>query len=207
MKKQVTAWVCRFTGKTFLDRDEFREHLLRRRRKMTYARCHKRIVRSALIRASQISSIDELQDWLTSGDFALALARLRDPKAIINLSFVKIINHGVGEVSNSHSAPFDKPTNWLRKPDLPTSYPGISCRLSFRGNAKSSGSTTFWNMTDALREIGIHAGTGGGGGNDTYSYDCTIWADAFPKLFDRLLADHVGNLMGIAASDFSVEAV
>jgi len=207
MKKQETAWVCRFTGKTFLDRDEFREHLLRRRWQVTYARRRKRIVREALIRASQISSIDELQDWLTSAEFALALARLRDPKATINLSFVKITNHRVGEVSNSHSAPFGKPTNWSRKSDLPTSYPGIVCTISFRENAKCSGSTTFWDMTDALREIGIHTGTGGVGANDTYSYYCTIWADAFPKLFDRLLADYVGNLIGIAASDFSVEAV
>lgn len=207
MRKQVTAWVCRFTGKTFLDREEFREHLLRQRKQMTYSRCHQRIVREARAHASQISSIDELQSWLISGEFALAMARLRDPKATINLSSVTISNYHTGDVSNSHSAPFGKPTNWSRKRDLPTSYPGISCRFSFQGRIKADFPCSSWSMTDSLREIGIHTGTGGGGGNDTYSYDCTIWADAFPKLFDRLLAEKVGYQVGIDISNLSVEAV
>ena len=173
---------------------------------MNYSRKRERIIAAAQRQALQISSLDELERWLNNGDFILALARLKSPKAKSTLGNFRFSNYYAHDCSNSHSAPHGKPTNWPRADGLPKSYPGISCRISFTGKIIHNSGHDSWIVSDTLKEIGIYTGTGGSSGNDIYTYDCTIWAEHFPKLFEYELAKSVGVKLGIPASSFRVEA-
>jgi hypothetical protein len=105
-------------------------------------------------------------------------------------------------VSNSHSAPRGKHTNFYAHAGLPTSYPGWSGRAWARfANGKLEGfSSCQFNNT------GLHPGSGGYGGYDgpwqkissrhyahnyfvfkelqIYSWDCKIFAEDFPDIVD-----------------------
>jgi hypothetical protein len=89
------------------------------------------------------------------------------------------------KVSNSHSAPFGKPTNWGNKSThVATGYPGWSGRI-WVGISKSYPTNGMHhNPSNPLRRIGIHTGTGGGG-----TYDLpTFLADKLAP--DRNLRDY-----------------
>lgn len=113
-------------------------------------------------------------------------------------------------VSNSHNAPFGERTNFTRDPKLPTGYPGWTGRVWVRyDHAERNGFGS-----DPLRGTGLHTGTGGFGSYDglwkqlhsmihnsrsrfwpdvnayskvepqIYSWDCRIFAQDFPELYD-----------------------
>jgi hypothetical protein len=208
MRRQQTVWVCRKSGQVFLRREKFREHLLSLRTSQQHEHRRARIIAAGDAFAAQCSSIAELEDWLNNSSFFLDFARLTDPAAKSTLADFKFSDIYTGDCSNSHSAPRGLSTNWWgRGPTgeagVPRSYPGISCNIHFKGEIKSK---EHWSCraTDALKAIGICTGTGGGGGNNTYRYGCTIWAQHFPKLYRNLIARDVARQLGFDTSAITV---
>jgi hypothetical protein len=101
------------------------------------------------------------------------------------------------QVSNSHSAPRGKKTNWCGSKDkegIPHHYPGWQGRISFQtSHDLGFGSDTF-------RGTGIHTGTGGGGTNNTYSYECKMFAEDWPGLAAALSHEMLVDDVSITGS-------
>ena len=120
-------------------------------------------------------------------------------------------------VSNSHSAPVGKPTNFGARPGLPTSYPGWSGRtwIRYAKNPIERGS-------DPLIRTCLHTGTGGFGSYNgpwsllhnqifiarrkynyispteynelmpvCYSWDCRVFAEDFPEILELYRTESV----------------
>ena len=207
MRRQQTVWVCRKSGQVFLDREEFREHLLSLRSSQQHEHRRARIIAAGDAFAAQCSSIAELEAWLNSSSFFLDFARLNDPDANSTLTDFSFSDIHTGNCSNSHSAPRGRSTNWWGRGEageegVPRSYPGISCNIHFKCEIKSK---DHWGCraTDFLKVIGIHTGTGGGG-PEGYRYGCTIWAQHFPKLYLNLFAQKVAGRLGFDTSSMTV---
>jgi len=204
MRRNQTVWVCRKTGSRFLERKDFAEHLLALRTRLSYDRRRAQAIDAGLAFAKGCGSITELENWLNNSDFFLRFARLHDPAARSTLGKFKFERISAGDCRNSHSAPRGLPTNWGGGNEgIPRHYPGISCDIRFSGKIISK-SCIGERGTDYLEEIGICTGTGGGGG-ESYRYECTIWAQEFPKLFDNLLVKQIANELGINSNRIETE--
>lgn len=110
-------------------------------------------------------------------DTAMSEVLLRKPSKfeITEVVFSGIYHH---KVSNSHSAPKGKPTNWYRDSEKPLYYRGISGRLNISYTNRSQ--KHYW-VSDIL-ELGlIHIGTGG-----SREYDFRIYYDDYPDLMEPL---------------------
>lgn len=206
MRRQQTVWVCRKTGMTFLEREEFKEHLLARHSKQRYEYRRSRIISAADAFAADCRTIGELETWLNTGSFFLDFARLNDPSANSTLANFRFTDIWVGDCSNSHSAPRGLPMNFgsRDKSGLPRNYPGISCNIRFSGSIKTT-QPYGCRATDFMAAIGICTGTGGGG-DSAYRYGCTIWAQHFPKLFRNLTAQSAAKSLGLEAASINVSA-
>lgn len=193
----VQAFQCDHTGKLFpLDKKEkYQEHL----RKLAYERSKKIIEKRNCDRvSSQIakirSSCKSLQDICDAIILNPTLfyengcIRGRDKKEAnwrkFMITSIEMKMTFSPECSNSHGAPFGKPTNWGRNPDLPTGFPGYTGRLNFRFNQE----TPFFTSR-LFEDIGMYCGSGGGSfdmvdGTREYYYGCdfTIWFDDWPGL-------------------------
>lgn len=203
MRRQQTIWVCRKTGRVFLDRAEFQQHLLARRETQQYERRCSRIIAYADTFAANCGTIGDLETWLNTGSFSLDFPRLNDRSAGSTLTGFRFSDIRAGNCSNSHCAPRGLDMNWGNyKSDVPRAYPGISCNIHFSGEIK--GAALFGcRAMDFLEVIGIHTGTGGGGPKG-YRYGCTIWAQHFPKLYLNLFAQKVAGRLGFDTSSMTV---
>jgi len=203
MRRQQTVWVCRKSGRVFLDRAEFQEHLLARRETQQHERRRNGIITAADTFAANCGTIGELETWLNTGSFFLDFARLRDRSAKSTLTGFRFSDIHAGNCNNYHSAPRGLDTNWGNyRSDVPHTYPGISCNIHFSGEVK--GTSPFGcRATDFLKAIGICTGTGGGG-PEGYRYGCTIWAQHFPKLYLNLFAQKVAGRLGFDTSSMTV---
>ena len=201
MRRQQTVWVCRASGTVFLEREEFRKHLLARRAKQHYASRRARIIAAADAFAAECETIEQLESWLNTSSFFLDIARLTDPDAAPTLAKFRFIDIRAGNPRNSHSAPRGLSANWNRNPGLPLYYPGIDCVINFTGSIADGPFNDRAN--DFLGAIGIRTGTGGGG-PDGYRYSCIIWAQHFPKLYRNLIARDVARQLGFDTSAITV---
>lgn len=201
MRRQQTVWVCRVSGTVFLDREEFREHLLARRAKQHYASRRARIIAAADAFAAECETIEQLENWLNTSSFFLDMARLTDRDAAPTLANFRFRDIRAGNPRNSHSAPRGLAKNWNRNPGLPLYYPGIDCIINFTGSIANGQFNDL--VTDFLGQIGIRTGTGGGG-PEAYRYSCIIWAQHFPKLYRNLIARDVARQLGFNTSAMTV---
>lgn len=199
MRRQTTIWICRFTGSRFFDRESFMEHLLELRTTRNYKFKMNRIKADASAVASRLSSIAELQDWLGNSSYIRDLACLINPAAEVTCKDFVFSAIRVGEACNSHSAPAGKKTNWGGyDASIPRTYPGIECRINFRGDVKRGNFYGTCSVNSILSSIGIHTGTGGSDREpDTYQYSCTIWAQHFPALYRSLMLSAIAKDLGL----------
>jgi hypothetical protein len=89
-------------------------------------------------------------------------------------------------VSNSHSAPRGKKTNWCGSRDkdgIPNHYPGWQGRIAFQLSHNVGFSS------DIFKRTGIHTGSGGGGSNNIYGYECKMFVDDWPGLASLVAHD------------------
>jgi hypothetical protein len=105
--------------------------------------------------------------------------------------FVKLLRLDVSfnkRVSNSHSAPQNKPSNFSREDNKPTSYPGWYGRIWYILSKEPKGFSS-----NSLNETYLHSGTGGYGlynlpdytkedKDYPLSYDVKIFLDDFPEI-------------------------
>lgn len=108
-----------------------------------------------------------------------------------------------GDVSNSHSAPIGKKTNWCGRDNGPTSYPGFQGRIrgKWLKNGRNMENKVVDSITDALDDswargiAGVNTGTGGGSNKD-FEYELKIFLADFPKLqaaYDKFQELEIAN--------------
>lgn len=86
------------------------------------------------------------------------------------------------QVSNSHVCPEKGTTNWCgHHADLPKSYPGWKGQINGRLLRPPAGNGSY-PCNVALNMVGLLTGTGGGG-NDEWGYDVSIFAEDWPGLW------------------------
>lgn len=193
MRRRVELHICRFTGGRFLERDDFRIHLLELRRHKRIARQKARLTEKVKEFALRCETLAELQDWLNTSTYIEDRARITCPSARSTARDFLFTNVRAGAVGNSHCAPPGKTTNWGGYKDAPRSYPGISCNIHYKGELRTA-ETFHLRLNDILQSFGIYTGTGGGG-EDSFRYDCTIWEEQFPVLYRKfILAEIAADL-------------
>jgi hypothetical protein len=105
--------------------------------------------------------------------------------------------------SNSHSAPVGKPENWNRFKDVPLGYPGWHGRL--KGSLKRLSAHNYsYPYNSCYKFIGLNTGSGGGG-NESHSYDVTIFLDDWPGLGSQFQVEEA--IREKAAEDARLEAI
>ena len=85
----------------------------------------------------------------------------RDGKTPATVAYLKFSGKYDTMVRNTHNSPIGEPTNWARKPELPTFYPGFRGRMWIIYSRDPDGFGS-----DYLSNTGLNGGTGGYG---TYS--------------------------------------
>jgi uncharacterized C2H2 Zn-finger protein len=86
-------------------------------------------------------------------------------------------------VSNSHSCPRGEVTNWGRREEKPSGYPGYTGRIEY----ETSHDIGFGS--EVVRGLGIHTGTGGGGGKNRYGFDVKFFDADWPGLVSARTMD------------------
>lgn len=206
---KVQVYKCRFTGKLFenKDRTKYILHLKTLRKAKQKARLYARILNEfntwLIKERSEIYELEDIIPWFMKNqkyimDAANAISFSDDNKYQRGFhpdDEFKNINLNVKyspTVSNSHQCPDNGMTNWCAKDKGPISYPGWSgriCGVLIRP-AKHNWS---YPASDALNLVGIKTGSGGGG-NDNWAYDISIFVDDWTGLRGILI---INKLKGI----------
>ena len=195
-----TAFECPWTGKLFGDKRGYVAHL----KALRADRIHRQIRLKRMERLKDElwtrSDFDSVISWIELHPEVLFDAVMdrghegwADRRAHLRSDFwIKITYLKVqysDSVSNSHSAPHGKQTNWGGdKKDVPRGYPGWSGHIEFQlSHDLSFGS-------DILKTLRIHTGSGGGTSGQRYGYGVTFWADDWPGMnMMRALTDGSEN--------------
>lgn len=91
--------------------------------------------------------------------------------------------------SNSHQCPHTGVQNWSRRDDLPKHYPGYTGRIKLMYN-RNPGDGIGNDIARCLQQMGVHTGSGGGGGRthpyygrmEVRSYEVTLFLDDWEGL-------------------------
>jgi hypothetical protein len=183
---KVEAWMVQQTGELFLHKADYQRRLRELARQRAEQRRIDALVRGVddwIAEGQKCSSFDEIIQWLVA-EFPGGLAHLpalapfgrrrgAAPFRLLKVSFERM--RWSDRCSNTHAAPKGKPTNWGSKPDLPTGYPG------WTGNIHLSCEGDTWRLSDMLKRVGIHTGSGGGA-NHSLRYGVTLFAEEWPSL-------------------------
>lgn len=190
--KVVTAFQCPWTKKVFSSKKYYIKHLIDLRR----TRIHRRIVNRRMDRAlSDLNAQPSFQDvieWIERNCwYFLAKAKQNNnwsdkgfptPEEFwIRITYLEV--HHSNNVSNSHSAPRGKPTNWGRKDsNIPFGYSGWEGRIEYCISHQLPGVFS----SDLLSSTGIHTGSGGSScGNNYYGYSVIFWDEDWTGLLDE----------------------
>ena len=201
---QVTAWQCPKTGKLFLTKGRYLNHLKKKAR-MNLAEKNLGALRQQITDAIDgirlVSSGQELCDYIAKHQREFYLSSvlkyygkaagdrlLRAMKAEEDIQFPKIIkitiNTRYKQVSNSHSCPVGGVQNFMRESDKPTFYMGWDGRIVLKysdPHIRYDGKKYDVRMTDMLDATVLNFGSGGGG-SGAYSYDLRIFEADFPNM-------------------------
>ena len=201
---RIQARQCPFTRAVFLeeDRDRYIEHLRSLREDMREKREQKRASQAWETWFEQermkVTDIAELAPWFLKNQRFIMKAynAINDPlhdgyKFYPGDEFTQLSIGGQfsPSCSNTHCCPHNGVTNWGgRTPGAPRGYPGFRGRVSgvlTRKRYKSS-----YPASDLLGFVGIHTGTGGGG-NESWSYDVTVFEADWPAITQGVLVDKI----------------
>jgi len=211
---KVIARRCRFTNKLFDidDRDEFKAHLIKLRKKQSITRFEKRLKINFKHYKKELSQQPTLYH---------ALKYLIDHQVEIVQSYIAKTNAGVlfdddklpipscelfdsisinrirydKRTSNSHSAPIGRSRNFARKSNVRQGYPAINGHISFTVSDdfykyKCSNRNNF-SYSGLLSELGFHTGSGGSANGTKYGYGVTIWIEDFTHMYQQLIRERV----------------
>lgn len=209
---QILAWRSDADGKLFEDKAKYIKHLKKLARERITT---KKIVKSENLwydfntSMGQVSNISELEQFISDNWDQFFINGIKNnmwrsdySPTKHELVSVKFWNIGWNEyASNSHRCPRNGVRNFMREHDKPTSYPGWECRIQFevmteqythrkkQYHRQGYGSDYFANSV-------VSIGGGGGGtsnGVQKYQYDCVLWADDFPVMYQNHLKSKVWN--------------
>lgn len=193
---RVQVYKCRFTGKIFELKD---------RRKYI---AHLKKVRADLVEERRIIQIrSTFGDWLANEKKNILFPQdipewfLKNQRTIMDSvnarsnftrsgdkfypsdEFTKFKLESLTfskQCSNTHACPKNGVLNWSREPDKPMGYPGWTGRA--RGTLKRDKKhMNSYPYSAALNSVGIYTHTGGGG-NENWGYDISIFLDDWPGL-------------------------
>lgn len=204
---QILVWKCPSTGKLFEDKDKYKKHLAKvakERRVRRHLEIEDAIERAwwAEVQNTEMD-LEQLQKFIIENQMKFwagastaewewsNVGKVRHKGVLMPIpelvEFTKFNLRWSDHVSNSHCAPFNGVTNWGRERGKPTGYPGWNGRVEWRikwpkeFDGHYPGSDLFSGS-----HVGIHTGTGGGGGmkdgHQSFGYDVTIFAEDWPGL-------------------------
>ena len=200
---QVQAWQCPHTGRLWAleDKVQYQQHL----RELASGRRHQRRITEIRENANgylqetlwDCRDVKEIAQWfLDHGEWLTAYHQARNtwgnPRRKpwqIKFTSMEITGKWHESVSNSHTAPLGKPTNWHRLFELPRGYPGFtgSIRFTLENTERCPG---FHSDLFA----GLRVNTGSGGGVSPSQYELNLFDDDWPglvmqRVFDTLASD------------------
>jgi uncharacterized C2H2 Zn-finger protein len=194
----VTAFQCPWTKKLWTSKKRYIQHL----QKLRETRIHSRIVHNRLKKAqidlNNQNSFGDIIEWIERNSwFFLAKAKQSNvwskekwpaPEDFwIRITYLDIRHSN--NVSNTHSAPKGKASNWGRRdPNLPTGYPGWEGRIEYQMSHSLPGFSS-----DLLRGTGIYTGSGGGTSNNRYGYSVIFWDEDWPGMMDQTVFNILAN--------------
>ncbi len=192
--KQAKAYVCPWTNELFATKRSYVGHL----KKLRTERMHRR--------AKYLRLQRKLQELWNQPDFKSVVKHIHDnPELFWELGkrsgwasdnkkwdsirdeftiTIKYLDVAYSDnISNSHSCPHNGKTNWGGREvgkdgvPVPRGYPGFGGRITYKLSHDTRGFGS-----DVTKGTRIHTGTGGGGGDLTYSYDVKFFLDDWPGL-------------------------
>lgn len=190
---QILVWECPETHKFFKTKRKYLSHLktlaaarLERKKEERIVRNARKIIADA---KERIVTFEEVADFVKEniqtsiqlggrmrGDWYNDRQKEECRKfAFEELEFVNMRYSLL--VSNSHSAPAGKTTNWHRDTKLPLGYPGWSG--SVRG--KTNGANYPGFFSELFNVFRIDTGSGSGG-HRSFEYQVIFWEDDWPGL-------------------------
>lgn len=201
---RIQARQCPFTRKIFLeeDRDRYIQHLSDLRASMREKRTQNRAAvewdRWLSKEKEKICDIEDLAPWIIKNltHIGRAYNVIKHPRdgdkiyhsdKITNLTIRATYNP---RCSNTHCCPRGGVTNWWCKDDLPRGYPGFSGRIS--GTLERSRYKSNYPVSDLLEFVDIHTGSGGGG-NNNWAYDVTVFEVDWPNITQKITMDILKN--------------
>src|SRR5579859_3405860 len=168
---KIIAWQCSETGTLFADKTDYQKHLRKlaaeKRLRRRFENLRNSMTQSFAEMRATCNSFEEVAVWVMAHSELFALneyLRWKDRMPNVfdlqkmkksTFTDVEFRNmHYSDNVSNTHAAPFGKPTNWRGEDHLPRGYPGWRGRISFKINDDFE-----YNFCNS----GINTGSGGGG--------------------------------------------
>lgn len=200
LARVCTAYSCPWTGKLFDHKQSYIRHLRRlqqNKRDQRRATRHTELIsklHNDWIHQPDLKSIVEWVEQNPDFFFERLKYRVKNSDQItaarskFNLRITYLSVNYMDCVSNSHHAPRDGITNWIKDDSKPRGYPGWSGRIEFVTGGHHS---TFGS--DVFRSTGIHTGTGGSLGNGHYGFSVNIFASDWPGLESQMLLDVLAN--------------
>jgi len=204
---QIIAWQCANTKKVFVEKDDYTKHLRKlaneRRKDKRYADLKTNFYNWLTAEKENIHSVTEIASWvllnqkkLMDASNALKIGTFTNDKYFDDDEFIKFMLVDMRysqSVSNTHSCPHNGVQNWRGDTKLkdgtpaPNGYPGWAGNIkgALSRNKNRMGSYPYDNI---LKLIRLHTGTGGGG-NESWGYDCKIFLADWPGLSNQVLFD------------------
>lgn len=195
--KVSTAFRCPWTGKIFGDKRGYVKHL----KYLREHRIHSRIRANARQLKRQNlwnqPTFTDIIKWIEMNpefmfDNAVREGWSRDGAEKYRDQFWMKITYldlrWEPNASNTHACPRGGVTNWgRREKDKPQGYPGFVGRIEYQlSHDLGFGS-------DAVRNLGIHTGTGGGITGNRFGYSVTFFDADWPGLTKNRLLDILGD--------------
>lgn len=185
----VKAYQCPKTNTIFASKEAYITHMHNRRSVL-----HAKILRDRkLDELHNCLDFDSIIQWVSNNSsFYLSIVKQKNdhydlykyPNAEdfkVDITYLTV-KHGL--VRNSHHCPKNGVTNWGGESHRPMAYPGWEGRIEFTYSHDLPGFN--W---DAMKLLGIHTGTGGGSGKNTYGFDVRFFDDDWIGLSKVLTFD------------------
>jgi len=191
--KKAKAFQCPWTDKMFSKKASYVSHLKELRETRMHARARSIIKEKIKTDLWNQPSLESIISWFSlHPEFIFGMdkleqfysdqARYEKYRETFSMEITYLSLSWSNGCSNTHSRPHNGVTNWDGRKTLadgtpaPRGYPGWTGNIEFKVNCPNS------RMSDVLRKLRIHTGTGGSRGPNRYGYDVTIFDADFPEL-------------------------
>jgi hypothetical protein len=222
---RVLVWKCDHDGKLFEDHEKYLAHLKvlakarREQRRIDKFKAQRQAFLDLM--CSTVSNFEELEQFIADNwqqfvtNYKISDVFFESKRGIeYELIKIKITGNWNGNIGNTHSCPKTGVTNWHRKPELPSGYPGWRGWIEFE--------TRGWKRNRKGQLVEINSGPGSrvfertpvctgsgsgvtnqGTGATSYGYDLTLWADDWPAMVEAQNRAQVWNHLSDQNMEFA----